>query len=197
MAYTLYQVTASTTEPVSIAESRSYARISDTFEDALLGNLISAARQTAEVATHRQILSATYQLLLDDFPAGGFSLPRPPCTQVTAIEYVAAGEATDTTYTTVASTDYHVDLYREPARVIPRKNFTWPDAKEIPNAVKITYNAGYTAATIPRALAQGIMLLVNHWHENREPVVVGGGVASTVPISADRLFQQYRFGDIH
>ena len=56
----------------------------------------------------------------------------------------------------------------------------------------VTFAAGYgTANDVPRNLKLGMLNLVSHWYENREPVVVGQSV-SDIPLSAGYLIWPYR-----
>ena len=43
-------------------------------------------------------------------------------------------------------------------------------------------------------LEQGLLLLVAHMYENREPVITGAS-ASIVPETIEAIFYQYRLGD--
>ena len=63
--YTL--VSAPATEPVSLAEVKSYLRIDGTADDAVLTILIASARRSAEEYTKRAFITQTWQLTLDRF----------------------------------------------------------------------------------------------------------------------------------
>jgi uncharacterized phiE125 gp8 family phage protein len=59
--------------------------------------------------------------------------------------------------------------------------------------VTIIYQAGYDE--IPPQFKQGILLLVGHWYENREAVVLGS-VPMEVPLAVSHLLLPYRaWGD--
>ena len=57
------------------------------------------------------------------------------------------------------------------------------------DAVIVTCVAGYGA--VPEQVQQAILLLVGHFYENRESVIVGQPVAN-VPMATDHLLQAYR-----
>jgi len=58
-------------------------------------------------------------------------------------------------------------------------------------AVRIKFTAGYGAAgAVPSDLASALMLLVAHWDQNREPVVIGT-IVSSVPLSVESLLAPF------
>ena len=61
------------------------------------------------------------------------------------------------------------------------------------NGVKITFTAGYgdAAGDVPEPLRQALLLLVAHWYERREPVVLGE-TAIQVPETVQSLLLPYR-----
>ena len=62
-------VTAPASEPVSLAEAKAHLRIEAADDDSLIGALITAARQSAEAHMRRALMSQTWRLSLDRFPA--------------------------------------------------------------------------------------------------------------------------------
>lgn len=72
----LHLTTAPAIEPVTVEEVRYFLRIdSDPGEDdALIGSLITAARQEAEKITRRQLITATWEMRLDEFPCGDWGI---------------------------------------------------------------------------------------------------------------------------
>ncbi|RUW55056.1 phage gp6-like head-tail connector protein [Mesorhizobium sp. M1A.F.Ca.ET.072.01.1.1] len=114
----------------------------------------------------RSFAERKWQLIIDGFPAGKcgrITLPLPPLKSVDAFEYVdidgAAQTITDFRQFGVASVN-------SAGFVLPAYNSTWPDTRIQPEAVKITFTAGY--ATIPQAVKHAILLLVAQWYERRE-----------------------------
>jgi hypothetical protein len=75
-------------EPVTVSEMRGFLRLDDGAEDALVADLIRAARLQVEVLAGRVLLSSRWRLLLDRWPLGGIvTLPIGP---VLAVEAVAS-----------------------------------------------------------------------------------------------------------
>lgn len=170
-----------TAEPVSVAEALAHCRIDHSDDNALLLRLISAARRRVETTLRRALMSQTLRLSLDAFPCGAIVLPRPPVAAVTTIAYTdSAGDSQ-----TVAS--YLLDAESEPARLSPAYGAAWPTARCQPNAVQITYSAGYaSAAAVPPTIKLAILMLVAHWYEHRESAMDEGKLSET-PQAVDFL----------
>lgn len=178
-------------EPVLLAETKRHLRVDDPDDDALIENLITAARQHVEEVCRRQLLTATWILSLPGFPAGGgaIRLPRPPCQKVESLKYVdSAGETQILTETT----DYQVVADEWPAEVLSAYGKSWPAARAVPEAVLVEYDAGYGAAgaDVPASIRAAILLLVGHLYENREAAT--GEALKIVPMAVDSLLVPYR-----
>lgn len=186
MPLKLVEATAPTVEPVTVADAKSHCRIDLAEDDALLSSMITTARVYVERKTNRQLLEATYQLYTDAFPAA-FELPRSPASSVTSITYVDTGGSTQT----LAATEYTLDAYREPAVIMPAYLKSWPSTQDVPNAVCVTFKAGYgsTATTVPVALRQAVLMHVAHQYENRS--ATDQQAPSTVPLTVDSVCKLY------
>ncbi|WP_163832303.1 head-tail connector protein [Spartinivicinus ruber] len=49
-----------------------------------------------------------------------------------------------------------------------------------------------TAVMITREIEIGLLMLIGHWYNNRESVVIGG-VVSELPLSTQAIWNKYRF----
>jgi len=170
-----------TTEPVSLPEARRQCGISDDagYYDNDLQGFIKAARIYCERVTGKAFITQTLKLTRDCFPGWkeeyAIRLPRPPGLSVTSVKYDDyAG-----TEQTLSAATYVVDVSSEPARIGLAWGQIWPDTIEELGAVRVVYVAGYGAATaVPQTIKLAILMLVNHWFENRSAVgSVGGPVA--------------------
>lgn len=134
-------------EPLSPADLKQHLRISDSEEDTLLAAYLAAGRRWAETFTRRQFVRAEWQLRMDCFPEWELRLPRPPLISVSSIVYLdSAG-----TSQTLAADLYTVDRFAEPGVIVPAYGQTWPTVQDgTPNAVVVTYLAGYGAMTKTR-----------------------------------------------
>ena len=159
-------------EPVSLDEIKAHMRIDGAADDGVLKILIRAARENVEHQQKRQHITATYEYTLDEFPAGPIILPVPPLIAVSLISYKDLAGDTQTW----DASNYQVEITSERGSVSVAPNVTYPSTEtERRNAVTITYTAGYGTSNsdVPETTRLASMMLVAHWHENREPVVVG------------------------
>ena len=197
-------VTAPAAEPVSLAEAKAHLRIDSADDDSLIGALITAAREAAEAHTRRALVSQTWRLTLDRFPAaplpwwdgvrqaadtpgdgGVIELPRPPLVSVTSV--TVYDDADNPTVTPAAS--YYVDADNEPGRVVLRSGKTWPVVGRVAGGVELLFVAGYGAASaVPQALRQGMLLLIGRLYENREAEAAPPGL----PPAVTALWRPYR-----
>jgi len=183
---TLKIVTEPTKEPLSISDVKEHLNITSTDDDAYLRSLITVARVQVEKITNRAMLTQTWDLWLDSFPSK-FTLPYAPLQSVTSITYTDTNGDSQT----VTSSVYTADTNEEPAEVFLAYQQTWPSTRDIPNAVKIRFIAGYTSASlIPMPLKHAIYLMIGHMYENREATIAGG--LAELPLGVDQLLGSYR-----
>lgn len=212
-------VTAPTCEPVTLNEVRLYLRMPDAdhADDDTITQLITAARQHAESRMRRQIVQATLEYTLDQFPVGhtatitgaahqrtsGIRLPHPPLISVTSVKYIDAAGAEQT----LASTVYAVDAKAEPGVVMLAFDKSWPVIRAQASAITITYLAGYGAATdttdlqkqaaVPAAVKLAVKMLVAHWYDaGRTPVNVGN-IASDLAHTLDAILAAQGYGSYY
>ena len=96
----------------------------------------------------------------------------PPLVSVTKIEYY---DTADVKYT-LATSVYTADTISVPGLVHLKYNQSWPTETLLRdyNAICVTYVAGYTsAALVPQRIRQAMLMLIGHWFENRESVLIG------------------------
>lgn len=142
------QTIAPTAEPISLAQAKRQLRVDGTDDDTFIAGLITAARSYVENYCSSQLVVATFQQKLDQFPCGDtISLNYPPLLDVTSITYVDTAGATQTLATTV----YSVLTTEKPGKIKLKYGQSWPSIRSQPDAVTITFRAGYarpfTAAT--------------------------------------------------
>lgn len=163
-------VTDATSDPVTLEATKAHLRVETMEDDALIEDQISHATRYIQDRQKRQLMQATYRYCVDYFP-GMIKVPRPPLSSVTSLKYY---DTDGVLQTLVEDTDFEVDTDAEPGRIIPYYGTTWPTTRQRTKAVQLTYVAGYaSAAVVPKPTVQAILLLVGHWYENRESVVVG------------------------
>ena len=155
-------------------------------ENDLIADLITAAREYAENFQHRCYITQTIELVLDEFPDDEIVVPRPPLIAVSSIKYTD----TDGNQQTWDNANYTVDNKSHPGRIIPAYTKTWPATRDVPNAVTVTYTAGYGDATtdVPKRVKQAIKLLIGHLYENRE--ATSEKQLASVPMAVEALLWQ-------
>ncbi len=187
----LVEVTAPAAEPVSLTEAKAHLRVDAADEDALITSLIVAVRQYVEQFTRRALVTQTWDMVLDCFPTAGgrpILVPKPPLRSVGSVKYIDA----DGVEATWDSAKYRVDAKSQPGRITPAWGEVWPTARFVTNAVTVQFDAGYGAASaVPTSIKQAMLLLVGHWFEHRESVVIGAPTAQ-VPMAVEMLLWPYR-----
>lgn len=142
----------------------------NTTADPELNRLIKSARQVCENLSRRAFITQTLELVLNAFPSNEIDLPRPRLQSVTSIKYLDS----DGVEQTLSASGYVVDTDSEPGRVYLAYGESWPTTRDIQNAVRIRYVAGYGAASaVPESLKQFMLTLIAQAYEYREPVVTG------------------------
>lgn len=175
---------------VSVDEIKAHCRITSTVEDTYLETLINAATEHVEQITGRKLVSQTWKLLLDEWPGDAeITLPFGECSAVSSIKYTDS----DAVETTWSDSDYVVDTDSVPGRVVIGYGLSWPSVELLHvNPIVVEFVSGYGGAdAVPAALKHATKLLVGHWYENREPVVLGTIVAN-IPLTVDRLIWPFR-----
>lgn len=170
MAYKV--VTAPAIEPFTTAYVKAWLKIpsSVTVEDALIADMIINARVWAEQNSGRALLTQTIEEYRDCWPScREFTLSVAPIQSITSVSYMVGGS-----YVVWASTNYNVDTITEPCRIIPKYNVSVPVYDILtPNAIKIIYVAGATAATlIPGTIKDAMLQRIACLYENREDIPI-------------------------
>lgn len=176
-------------DPVTLNEAKVHLRVDPDLSDdnALITSLIKAATETAQGFTHRQFVSATYELRFDIFPQV-INLLRPPLISVTSVKYLDDAGATQTVDTAV----YEVDKFSTVGRIRPKASQSWPSTGDFMGAVIIEYIAGYgVAAAVPKDILSAILLMIGHLYEHREDVLVGVA-GNQIPRGANNLLFPHR-----
>ena len=185
----LQLVTPPTSEPVSLVEAKLHLRVDVDDDDALIGSLIAAARQSAETLTGRQMITARWKLVLDAFPCQIILLAKCPVQSVVNIQYLDMNGMSQT----MPLIDYVVDTACEPARITPVFGKTWPSTLPQIGAVTITFDAGYGAASaVPEGIKSWIKLRVGSLYAHREEMsILMRGRIDPLPF-VDGLLDPYR-----
>lgn len=176
-------------EPITLAEAKALARIDGDAEDALIQSLIITSRLHIEAALGLALVTQSWRLSLDVWPAGDtLDLPLRPVAAVTAVRVLAAdGQAT-----VLAPERYRLDADSAVPRLV-RAAGSWPAPGRARNGIEIELTAGYgdTAADIPQPIRHALLLLLVHWYEHRDPIEIGQP-STRIPPAVSALLEPYR-----
>jgi uncharacterized phiE125 gp8 family phage protein len=186
-------VTPASVAPLLLDQAKAHLRIDSTDDDALLTTLIDAAAGQyfgEHGTTGRSLLNETYDATWDAWPVDHcLRLPRSKVQSVTSVKYIdTAGDEQ-----TLAADQYTLISDVAPGRVDRAYGVSWPTLRTEANAVRVRFVAGFGSSwnDIPRDLQVGLLHLVAHWHETREPIITGTTVAK-VPFSLEAIFAKYK-----
>lgn len=175
--------TAPATEPISTVEAKLFLKVTHASEDALIANMVKAARGFLESFTKRSFYTQTWERYMDAFPAE-IELYMGSVASVTSVKYYDS----DGELQTLES--YQTDLISNPARILPAVDEDWPDTQTGKlNAVIVEYIAG--SETVNEKAIDAIYLLLGHIYANRQDVVVGSQVHS-MPKGSEYLISSLR-----
>jgi uncharacterized phiE125 gp8 family phage protein len=183
---TSYLLAGPAEEPVSLAEAKAFLRVEDAAEDGLITTLIAAARMHVEGITGRALLAQSWRVVLDFWPAERVvRLPVAPLISVTGITaYDEAGGAHEIALAQFMS---------EPDRLLLPASVAGMPALRERQGIEIDYVAGFGTEPedVPVDIRQALLVLVGHWYEHRDAVIVAGSGA-VVPTGFDRLVAPHR-----
>lgn len=176
--------------PLSLADAKRQLRIEaeDTDQDDHITSLCAAAHRHIERDLGYPILRQTRETHLSSFPGGPIWLGGGDSLTVLELRYTdAAGTAK-----VLANNAYAVDAVSQIAKVYPAPAKPWPATAAVPGAVVVEWQAGWsTPADVPDDLLHAMKLLVGHWDQNREAVVVGS-INSDLRLALDDLLSPFR-----
>jgi uncharacterized phiE125 gp8 family phage protein len=187
---TSYLLAGPTAEPVSLDDAKAYLKLDTTDDDALVTTLISAARFHIEGTTGRALLSQSWRVVVDDWPAAGLvRLPIAPLISLTAITaYDGDGNPS-----TLSLSGVLWDAIASPTVLFLPAGFGAGVLLRDRQGIEIDYVAGFGSdpADVPATLRQALLTLVAYWFENRDAVLLAG-TGSIVPAGIDMLLGPYR-----
>lgn len=218
----LVRATEPASNPVTLAEAKLHLRIDNTDDDALIGNLITAATRWAEDYTDRTFCTTQWAMRLDSFygPVGSpvqfglkadgnniegrqgtvpnldIELPRPPMVQAgtaTAVTITYTPSAGAST-TTLDTAEYRIDRQATPGVCRPLYGKTWPSHLVDQNSTTVTWYAGYSAdgASVPAPVKSAVLMIVSHLWANRD--AAAEAALTEVPFGVKAMLDTIRWG---
>jgi len=176
--------------PISRDEAKLHCRVEHDEEDTLIDSLIAAAVDYLDGPSGilgRAIIEQQWLLELDAWPSS-LALPIEPVSSVTVQYLDKSGTETDVPENQLVIVD------APSARTVLEwvDGFQAPELSDTRYPVKITLTAGFGAtAKELDGIKVAIKMMVGHWYENRETVVLGMSVAE-LPMAVSALLARYR-----
>ena len=178
----LVQTVAPTSEPLSLADAKTFMHILEVDEDTLITSMIVSAREYAESYTNRQFEIATWELITDRMYSG-LTIDKSTVTEISSIEYMDS----DGVYQTLSTDDYYLYFEHGAAKL----HFeSIPSYKSDKRAIKITFKAGYT--TVPSSIVSYLKVLVSTIYENREQYIVGVSIETMANPAIHKMLNMYK-----
>jgi uncharacterized phiE125 gp8 family phage protein len=151
--------------PITLAEVKAHCRVDFSDDDTLIGSYLAAAVDKLDATGElgRAIVTQTWQQWMPAV-SGRVRLEVGPAISLSAVDYYDS----DGVLQTDTLTNYDTQLAGDFVTVGPKTGFAWPSTQSRPDAIRLTYTAGYgAAADVPGTIKQALMLLVGHWYETR------------------------------
>jgi uncharacterized phiE125 gp8 family phage protein len=173
-------------EPLSLAEAKAFLRVETADDDALVAALIAAARVHVERQTGLALMTQSWRMVLDCWPANGRIAVSPAPLQALSAARVFDFDGEERAVDLQA---FVLDTSTSTLAFVP---WSLPMPTRIAAGIEIDLAAGFggVASDVPEPLRHAIRLLVAHWHENR--ATIAGTQAAPPPSNVGALIAPYR-----
>jgi len=174
-------------EPLSLAEARQFLRVEHADDDAVITALIAAARAHVEALTRRALMTQTWRIVLDAWPANGRVAPRiGPLKTLLAVRMFDAVGVAHALEVESFVVDTAANVIAAPCWALPA-----PGRSVAGIELDVICGFGALASDVPADLIHALKLLLAHWYDNRGLAPAGGGAASQ-PAGLHALIAPYR-----
>ncbi|MBI1204003.1 MAG: hypothetical protein GC182_15990 [Rhodopseudomonas sp.] len=179
-------LTAPAVEPLTLAEAKAFLRVEAGDDDDLIDALIASARLHIEAQTRRALITQSWRITADAWPADGRLAVRPAPLQALSAARVYDF---DGVAQTVDPQAFVPDIAASQFAFAP---WALPQPGQIAAGIELDVIVGYgnAAADVPEPLRQAIRLLIAHWYENRGLATVGA--VTVLPTTVAALIAPYR-----
>jgi len=161
-------------ECVTLAEAKAHLRMIHSADDAMIGVLITAAREAVELATGRALVAAGYTYTQQGDVLCSNPLPQWPIATIESVSYTSEAGAV----VAIDAADY--TLLVSESRLLVRGI----------TGTGLTIDFHTAETTVPAALKASVLLLMADMYEQAESNVIGTIV--TISPTVDRLLYPYR-----
>lgn len=188
MSYTV--ITPPVLLPVALSDAKQHLRVDVSDDDALITATIKAAAAYVENYTGRVLVETVFAKNYTHFPCE-ISLKRHPVISVDSLKYLNS----EGVETTLSSSEYQIFLTSDTALIKPAYDKKWPLYRcNQYDSVVVEFTSGYDdIGNIPSDLRHALLLILGHWYENRESVVIGSNLnVLEVPFAAKALMDMHK-----
>lgn len=156
----VYQLVSAAASPVSLAEMKSYLKITSTADDALIQVMIDSATEWGEKYTGRDFRAINWDLLLDCF-TDRIPLRRDPVDTITTVKHLVSGSLV-----TVPAAVYFLKTLVQSSEILLNEDQVWPtDTDDREQAIEIRFvTTGYRCQD---SIELAIRRTVAFWYRNR------------------------------
>lgn len=186
-------VTAPTAKPISLAEAKAHLRVDHDLENDVIERAIAAAVVHLDGYVGilgRALMAQRWRQFFSFWPASRtLRLSLAPAVDIVEIRV----RASDGAETVLDPAGYRLLARASQPQVLFPVSASLPAPACEPDAIAVTYDAGYgAAADVPEPIRQAVLLMVGDMY--RFPETVALGAAGAVPMSAtvDRLLAPFR-----
>lgn len=174
LTHAIERITAPASEPVTLAEAKSYLRVAHASDDAMIGLMITAARENAEAYLGTSFITQRWKMTLED------TLPEVVPLRFGLVQSIVSIVAKDAAggSVTLAAESYRLSIDKRAVHVLSaRTGFRF----------EITYDAGYgaSASLMPGLIRQGVLQHVAAMYEQRE-------LGAPIPAMALQAYHPYK-----
>ena len=177
-------VTGPEREPVSLQQFQNFLRLNEG-DSELLNSLITAARMTIEAQSGLRLITQSWQIFLDAWPAEVYELPIWPVQEITSVG------ATGSRQVTISPVYYELIKQGRPA-LLSFSGVDLPTPARARAGVQITLTAGFGdhPDDVPENLIQAVLSLAAHWFDIDDWNQYG--VDNAIPPNVYALIAPYR-----
>jgi uncharacterized phiE125 gp8 family phage protein len=151
---------APASEPVTLVQAKTHAKVDGSDSDAELTAMIAAARAFVEDYCGIKLVAQTVVLRCSSF-CDFLDLPIAPIISVASITYLDSSGVEQTLSTDV----YEGVLHGLEPHIRLKINQSWPSIRSASDAIRVTVSAGY--ATVPEPIHHAMLLLISTWFDSR------------------------------
>lgn len=175
--------------PVTLSEAKAHLRVDSSAEDSYIQGLVAAAVSYTDGkgTLGRAIVTQTWAQWVGSSP-GVVRLDMGPFQAVAEISYYDS----ENVLQAANVADFDVMLSGDFVSIKPKSGRSWPDAYSRPDAIGIKYTAGVAVAEVPEGIKHAILMLVDHWYQNR--AVASEVSLKDVPFAYEALIGNERVG---